>query len=202
MSSAFWWVRGSDVIRVNLSLQFPALAVAVEAMLSADPEIVVLADENKAADVHILTPAAFSRRAGLSSTNGPALGGVLVLGVEGLDLQHLWSLSAAWGVLPVDVAPERLCAAVRAVAAGLVVGDARLLENAAGIVKNHGPLTEREVQVLGLLSTGLANKQVAAQLGISEHTVKFHVSSIYTKLNVGNRAEAVREGLRGGWIAL
>jgi DNA-binding NarL/FixJ family response regulator len=66
----------------------------------------------------------------------------------------------------------------------------------------RGPLTERESEVLGLLAKGLANKQIAAALGISEHTVKFHVSSIYTKLNVTNRAEAVREGLRGGWIAL
>jgi DNA-binding NarL/FixJ family response regulator len=65
-----------------------------------------------------------------------------------------------------------------------------------------GPLSEREVEILGMLLRGLANKQVAAQLGISEHTVKFHVSSIYTKLNVSNRTEAVREGLRNGWIAL
>jgi DNA-binding NarL/FixJ family response regulator len=56
--------------------------------------------------------------------------------------------------------------------------------------------------VLGLLAKGLANKQIAVALGISEHTVKFHVSSIYSKLNVTNRTEAVREGLRGGWIAL
>lgn len=66
----------------------------------------------------------------------------------------------------------------------------------------HGPLTERELEVLGLLARGLANKQIAVELGISEHTVKFHVSSIYTKLNVTNRTEAVRAGLRGGWIAL
>lgn len=44
--------------------------------------------------------------------------------------------------------------------------------------------------------------QIAAALGISEHTVKFHVSSIYTKLNVTNRTESVREGLRGGWVVL
>jgi DNA-binding NarL/FixJ family response regulator len=66
----------------------------------------------------------------------------------------------------------------------------------------EGPLTERESEVLGLLSRGLANKQIAVELGISEHTVKFHVSSIYQKLNVTNRTEAVRAGLRGGWIAL
>jgi DNA-binding NarL/FixJ family response regulator len=66
----------------------------------------------------------------------------------------------------------------------------------------RGPLTERELEVLGLLARGLANKQIALELAISEHTVKFHVSSIYTKLNVTNRTEAVRAGLRGGWIAL
>jgi DNA-binding NarL/FixJ family response regulator len=66
----------------------------------------------------------------------------------------------------------------------------------------RGPLTERESEVIGLLAKGLANKQIALSLGISEHTVKFHVSSIYTKLNVTNRTEAVREGLLGGWIAL
>jgi DNA-binding NarL/FixJ family response regulator len=66
----------------------------------------------------------------------------------------------------------------------------------------RGPLTERELEVLGLLARGMANKQIAVELGISEHTVKFHVSSIYTKLNVTNRTEAVRAGLRGGWIAL
>jgi DNA-binding NarL/FixJ family response regulator len=53
-----------------------------------------------------------------------------------------------------------------------------------------------------LLATGLPNKQIAAALGISEHTVKFHISSIYSKLNASNRAEAIRAGLRGGWIAL
>ncbi len=56
--------------------------------------------------------------------------------------------------------------------------------------------------MLGLLSKGLANKQIALTLGISEHTVKFHVSSIYTKLNATNRTQAVREGLRNGWIPL
>jgi len=63
-------------------------------------------------------------------------------------------------------------------------------------------LSEREIEVLGLLAQGKANKQIAAMLSISEHTVKFHVSSIFTKLNVTNRAEAVRQGVRGGWVAL
>ena len=63
-------------------------------------------------------------------------------------------------------------------------------------------LTDRELQVLDLLADGYANKQISVELGISEHTVKFHVSSIYTKLNVSNRAEAVRLGIQRGLIVI
>jgi DNA-binding NarL/FixJ family response regulator len=63
-------------------------------------------------------------------------------------------------------------------------------------------LTEREVEVLQLLAQGLANKQIAQLLNISANTVKFHVSSIYTKLGATNRTEAVRLGLQSGLILL
>src|SRR5215831_14088664 len=64
------------------------------------------------------------------------------------------------------------------------------------------PLTDREVQVLGLLAEGLSNKAIAARLGISDQTVKFHVASISGKLGAHNRTEAVRLGVRRGLIAL
>jgi DNA-binding NarL/FixJ family response regulator len=64
------------------------------------------------------------------------------------------------------------------------------------------PLTDREVEVLNLLAQGHPNKQIALALGISDHTVKFHVSSIYNKLNATNRAEAIRRGVRSGLISL
>jgi DNA-binding NarL/FixJ family response regulator len=111
-------------------------------------------------------------------------------------------LSRVWGILPTDVSAEELTAAVHALSQGLIVGTAPLLFESESEPSAQGPLTDRELQVLGLLAQGLANKQIAVALGISEHTVKFHVSSIYTKLNVTNRTEAVRTGLRGGWIAL
>jgi DNA-binding NarL/FixJ family response regulator len=63
-------------------------------------------------------------------------------------------------------------------------------------------LTTRELEVLELLAEGMANKQIAYELEISEHTVKFHVSSIYTKLGVTNRTEAVMVGARLGLIVL
>ncbi len=63
-------------------------------------------------------------------------------------------------------------------------------------------LTARELQVLQLLARGLPNKQIALQLGISEHTVKFHVSSIYARLGVSSRTEAVRRGVQQGLVVL
>jgi DNA-binding NarL/FixJ family response regulator len=63
-------------------------------------------------------------------------------------------------------------------------------------------LTERENEVLQLLAQGLANKQIALALGISEHTVKFHISAIYAKLGANNRTEAVRLGVQRGLVIL
>ena len=64
------------------------------------------------------------------------------------------------------------------------------------------PLPERESEVLQLLAQGLSNKQIAVRLYISEHTVKFHVSSVYGKLGATNRAEAVRLGVQRGLVVL
>ena len=64
------------------------------------------------------------------------------------------------------------------------------------------PLTAREVQVLELLAEGLPNKAIAARLGISDQTVKFHVSSISGKLGAKNRTDAVRRAARRGLITL
>jgi len=64
------------------------------------------------------------------------------------------------------------------------------------------PLTPREKQVLRLIGEGLGNKQIATRLEISEHTAKFHISSILGKLHVGSRAEAVSQGIRRGLIPI
>ena len=114
----------------------------------------------------------------------------------------------AWGVLPLEASAEELGAAVHALAAGLLVGMPALVNPLIGdLPTNLGeqlidPLTGRETEVLQLLAQGLANKQIALQLSISEHTVKFHVSGIYTKLGVTNRTAAVRLGVRRGLIIL
>ena len=63
-------------------------------------------------------------------------------------------------------------------------------------------LTRRELDVLGALGDGLSNKAVARQLGISQHTVKFHLDSLFRKLGVTSRTEAVRKGLQQRVIEL
>ena len=64
------------------------------------------------------------------------------------------------------------------------------------------PLTPREIQVLELLAEGLANKAIAARLGISDQTVKFHIASISGKLGASNRTDALRRAVRRGLISL
>jgi DNA-binding NarL/FixJ family response regulator len=63
-------------------------------------------------------------------------------------------------------------------------------------------LTAREFEVLRLVSMGLGNKEIAARLAISEHTAKFHISSILSKLHAASRTEAVSLGIRRGLIPI
>jgi two-component system, NarL family, response regulator YdfI len=142
--------------------------------------------------------------------------GVLLLGsqetaVLGLLKEHI----SAFGWLPLDASREELIAAVHALYEGLGVFHPELMGELFAQNtdvspseldridrKMHEELTSRELQVLQLLAEGLANKQIAVTLGISENTIKFHVSSIYGKLGVNNRMEAVRVGVRLGLIVL
>jgi len=123
------------------------------------------------------------------------------------DPQHAAeALSAgARGVLPRDVEPARLAAALRAAALGLVVVDdvlAGFLARARPRADLAEPLTPRELEVLGLLAEGLSNKLIAARLGISEHTAKFHVNSILGKLGAQSRSEAIVHAARLGLVVL
>ena len=191
------------MIRVLLNVSSPALRAGLRALLSSDKTIKVIndsLDEQNAADVVITSAATASQ---LNHEPDSALSaGILLLSDDQLNVQEMRRSYRVWGILPTDSSAEELTAAVHALSQGLIVGAPALLFESESEPLEHGPLTERELEVLGLLSKGLANKQIATALGISEHTVKFHVSSIYQKLHVTNRTEAVRAGLRGGWVAL
>jgi DNA-binding NarL/FixJ family response regulator len=102
------------------------------------------------------------------------------------------------GRLPPDATGQQIDAALRAVAAGLTVrGPSPKNRNFGPLAEEGWPvLTPREIEVLAALSDGLSNKAVARRLGISPHTVKFHIESLFKKLGAASRAEAVAKGLK------
>lgn len=114
-------------------------------------------------------------------------------------------------ILPRTATSEEIVAAIGAAAAGLVILHPDAIEDL--LPQSEFPprtqpaapiqsLTPREIEVLGMLAEGFGNKGIAKQLNISEHTVKFHISSIFTKLNASSRTEAVTLGARLGLILL
>jgi DNA-binding NarL/FixJ family response regulator len=122
---------------------------------------------------------------------------VLVLTTYSTEADILAALDAgAAGYLLKDAPPEELFRAVRAVSRGEMV---LASEVAALLVRRASSpepaLTEREVQILGLLADGLANKEMARRLLVSEATVKSHLSHIYGKLGVDSRAGAVARAI-------
>ena len=207
------------MIRLAILAPTPALRNGLRALLAADERVEVIAEaasirelaEWDGLDVLLVTglelsPEAF--RANLEqATSPPAL---LLLSEEPQAARALASLPLrAWGLLPPDADEEELLAAVLAVHEGLLTAAPALMQPLLGPATELGDveelteeLTDREGEVLQLLAQGMANKQIAARLSISEHTVKFHVSAIYGKLGVTNRTEAVRRGAHLGLIVL
>lgn len=103
-----------------------------------------------------------------------------------------------------DADAARVAAALEAVLLGLHVRDAaRPAAPSVDLeVTDAEPLTEREVQVLELIAKGMTNRDIGGLLGISAHTVKFHVTQVLGKLGAASRAEAVSSALRLGWIGV
>ena len=112
------------------------------------------------------------------------------------------------GALPAWASAREIAAAIEAVARGLVVLHPELaaqVSSREALPQEPGPgqqLSPRESEILNLLASGLGNKEIAWRLKISEHTVKFHLTSIFNKLGVSGRAEAVAVGVRRGIISL
>jgi DNA-binding NarL/FixJ family response regulator len=115
--------------------------------------------------------------------------------------------AGARGVLRREGLAERLAAGLRAVAEGLLVVDPAVAEAVLrppppAVSPLVEPLTPRETEVLSLLVEGLGNRAIAARLGISEHTAKFHVGAVLGKLGAQSRSEAVGLAARLGLVVL
>jgi DNA-binding NarL/FixJ family response regulator len=218
------------MISVLVVSPVPAVRAGLRALLAAVADIVVAgeaahADEAAArpamddaapapglrADVIVLDPPP-----AFDATDLAALGqdapeaGIVILGPIAADLRLPAVLTQrGWAYLSRDADGEQLAAAVRAVAAGLVVIDPELGgqlggqgTGAAGAPPGGAELTPREREVLHLVAVGLPNKLIARRLGVSEHTVKFHVGAILAKLGAASRTEAVHLAAQRGLIAL
>ena len=118
--------------------------------------------------------------------------------------------SGVRAILPSSISANQLAAALQAAIAGLYIFHPAELSASLpaasvaspALAELAEPLTPREREVLQRLASGLANKQIADQLHISEHTVKFHVASILGKLGAATRTEAVSLGIRHGLVLL
>lgn len=138
---------------------------------------------------------------------------VVISGIPKLALFIAKRTDQPWGLLPPDVGPDEVMAAVRAVAAGFTVlppslttsvlaGGPRTLTRDGESPTPIEPLTPRERDVLQRLADGLSNRAIGEALRISDHTVKFHLASIFGKLGASTRTEAVRLGLRQGLVTI
>jgi DNA-binding NarL/FixJ family response regulator len=199
------------MIRVGIAASSAIVRAGLAALLRASPGIEVLAEtaEGPPPDVLITYLDTHEEEPPAAATHPPA---VILLAD---DPQPAWTAEAlragARGVLPRELAAAEIAAAVEAAAAGLIVlhpQDVDLLLAAPSpggrdtLDPAAQPLTPREIEVLRMLAEGLGNKTIAWRLGISEHTVKFHVGAIMGKLRAGSRTEAVTLGIRRGYILL
>lgn len=207
------------MIRLLLASPFPALRAGLRVLLNR-PDFQMLADiANRDGLLDLadtLTPQVIVYDLALDPENNfealhhlrRTLPAVRVLGLSesAIDPRMMRAMQAGMrGCLPKTATGEELAAAVRQVADGEIVLPPTAT-NALLQQLGHQPetesLTQREIQVLRSVAAGLTNKAIALKLGISEHTVKFHLGSAMSKLGAASRAEAVASAIHRGLISL
>ena len=212
-------------VRVLVVAAYPTTRAGLKAVIEGDPAFEVAGEagnldaliaqlEGLAPDVILLDPGADidSLLEGLESLSSGGLLPPLVLISPAIDSVADVIAVGIQGFLLPDASAEEIGAALRSALAGLTAIDSRavasllerrtLPESAPEPEGRYQALTPREAEVLQLIAQGLPNKTIAIELGISEHTVKFHVGSILTKLDAASRAEALARAARVGLIVL
>lgn len=210
------------MIRIFIAAAYPAARAGLITLIRSDPEIEIAGSASDSTElitlVESLAPDIILLDTGddpepwLESLSGSGAFPPVLLLSGSPEFAADALRAGARGLLLHGATMEEMIEAVHAVARGLVVLDPR----AASVLTEElfqpararpepsplEPLTDREREILQLIARGLPNKAIAAELGISEHTVKFHVGSIFDKLAVSSRAEAVAQAGRAGLIVL
>ena len=203
------------MIRVLVIAANPLVRAGLSALVSTNPNLIVIGSisnwDGLTKEVEQLQPDVVLVDLGnnvqefLWEQQYPAAILVIVDELDSINIQGMLR-GGVRGILLQSTTESEIIAAVEAVALGLIVLHPDAIENLpqkASIPETAvQALTPREIEVLEMLGSGLGNKAIAKSLQISEHTVKFHLSSIFQKLNVSTRTEAVTVGVRSGLILL
>ena len=209
------------MIRVLIWARSPFTLAGLHAAVSADPRFEIVAKLSHSAETELTgfqqDVILFDGQEEdidellLGSSREPSSRRVVLL-AEDLTRTEIVRLmqSGVQAILPRDSSASEITSALEAVSEGLVAFSPDflrlLLPTSEGADQDfeylNDPLTTRETEVLALLAAGAGNKKIAAQLRISEHTAKFHVSSILSKLGATTRTEAVSRGYRLGLILI
>ena len=202
--------------RVLLISQDPLARAGLASLLSQEPGITVVGQSDYAAghpdflDVFrpdvLLWDLVWDAAQGLEVITALSEGSppVVALLPEGMSAAQALSAGAK-GLLPRLADGPTITSAVTSVFRGLLVLDQGItpfISVPSMSATNSVELTPREREVLGLLAQGLPNKAIGGELVISEHTVKFHVNSIFGKLGAQSRTEAVAQATRMGLVFL
>ncbi|MGZ0147624.1 response regulator [Kribbella sp. WER1] len=197
------------MIRVALVDDHPVVRAGVRALVDGQDDLTVVGEAPDAHSAEQLVAAVRPDVVLMDLNLGPGVGGaevtarlraladppyVLILTTYDTEADIMGAIDAgASGYLLKDAPPEDLFRAIRGTARGETVLAPAV---AARLLRRTGPtLTEREVEILGLLATGKSNREMAKKLYVSEATVKSHLQHIYTKLEVETRAAAVARAI-------
>ena len=211
------------MIRVLVKASSALAKAGLESLLRTHPGFELAEDSHRPAEtatalesplsVLVAEAETLADRSAREAIDWAELGGPVVLLVRNPAAEALADALRAGvkAVLPSSLPGQEIVKAIEAVATGLVVMDALGIDallrapltvstsNAKGMIE---ALTPREVEILQLLAAGLGNKEIASRLGISDHTVKFHVASVIGKLGAASRTEAVTLGIRHGLVMI
>jgi len=212
------------VIRVLVWSRSPFTQAGLEAAVSADSRFEIVGRSNDSLqsglnleswqeEVVLLDGSEGDVEKFLSNPLGERRYPRLVLLTEGITRAEAVRLTqlGVRAILPHNSSANEIASALEAVSEGLVAFSTDFLDVLLPTNADSGeqdleylrdPLTAREAEVLALLAGGAGNKEIAVQLRISEHTAKFHVSSILSKLGATSRTEAVTRGYRLGLILI
>ena len=208
-----------EIIRILLADDHPVVRDGLAAMLATQPDFAVVGEAGTGAEA-VTEAARLSPDVVLMDLEMPALDGieairrlraadpavkVVVLTAFDTDERIVGALAAgALGYLLKGAPRAEIFAAIRTVATGGALLPPLVASKLLHRVRAAAPpeaLTARERQVLDLVAAGLANREIAARLGITERTVKFHLSSLLGKLGAKNRTQAVRLARERGLVS-